>query len=992
MYQSPGFIGWIATFCLILSFAAQMTAQNGQYDLRFNLNDCDENRIFIDIEIKSSSNATSFALGDQNYRFSFTRNAIANPFIAEELDIAGAIPAGNEVVFYSPHDLNGSGDTILSYNLELLSSIGYELTDEWTSVGRVGFDIIDPSACVEITWHTENIFPTVFISEVISDVEREVATQGTLEDLSICLSECSMPIPPVANDDDVTVDAGSEGVFNILTNDTAPAGADLETVTLINEPPLSEGTIAVNNFGLTIFTPALGFVGSVTPVTYEVCADNGLCDQAIINITVEGNAPIANDDNITISAGNGGVFNVLTNDIAPVGSDFSTIALLNIPPSSQGTISVNNFGLAIFTPASGFVGNVTPITYRVCADNGLCDQAIINITVEGDAPIANDDIITINAGDNGVFNILANDIAPTGSAFATITLINTPPSSQGTISTNNSGLTTFTPANGFVGNVTTITYEVCADNGLCDQANINITIQGEAPTANDDNVAVVNSGGAFNILANDVIPAGQMVETINILTDTPANEGTLTVNNSGLASFTPATGFSGDITPINYQICLTNTLCDEATIFINVSPPATVDIVGTIYAKNGTTPLTKVDVVLSGDEDNSIYTITGSYSFDVTPGGDYTITPSKTSSMTNGVTSIDLAISQGHILGLFDLATVYDVIAMDVNQSCTLSSVDLAITQAVILGLLDEFPEGKSWKFVPANIEFPDIDTPCDYEQFLSYENLNTDATGQDFIGVKIGDVNNTSDPIEGFTSNAPMTFSIANAAAAPDEIIQIPVSISEAIDIATWQLTHTWDANVLEFQGIEMINEALANGIAFGEHAIETGQLTSLWLHPENLSVTFNEETPAYYLTFKVTGETGQFTQISTNSDLTPAIAYNDDFEEVEIFSVNGLLEVQAITDVTNISSENNLLPFKNMPNPFDNHTTIHFELPYAGEVNISIYNILGKEIKHFNGHYTAGANSLLWNDAALLPAGVYTCELQFEQYQQTIKLLHTH
>ncbi len=653
---------------------------------------------------------------------------------------------------------------------------------------------------------------------------------------------------------------------------------------------------------------------------------------------------------------------------------------------------MNNSGLTSFTPASGFFGDVSPITYELCANNGLCDQAVINITVQTGPPTANDDNVSINAGSDGTFNILANDTAAPGTDFETITLLNNVPSSQGIITTNDNGLTTFTPATGFVGSVNAINYEVCADNGLCDEATIFITVVGEAPVANDDNVVVLSSGGAFNILVNDVIPTGQNVETLTLLTGLPATEGTITVNNSGLTSFTPAVGFFGDVTPIDYQLCITNTLCDEATIFINVSPPATVDIVGNIYKKDGTTPLTKVDIALSGDEIDDLTTITGTYSFDVTSGGNYTITPTKTGSMTNGVTSIDLAISQGHILGLFDLGTVYDVIAMDVNQSCTLSSVDLAITQAVILGILDEFPEGKSWKFVPADIEFPNMDTPCDYEQFLSYENLDTDVTGQNFIGVKIGDVNNSYDPTGGFTSNDPMRFSIADAVAAPDEIVQIPVSISEAIDIATWQLTHTWDANVLEFQGIEMINETLASGLVFGEHAIEEGQLTSLWLHPENLAVTFNEETPAYYLTFKVVGEIGTSTQISTNSAITPAIGYNDDFEEINIISTDGLLEIQAITDVTDISSENNVLSFTNMPNPFHDNTVIQFELPYAGEANILIYNILGKEIKQFNGYYEAGVNTVLWNDAAQFPAGIYTCELQFEQYQQTIKLLHTY
>ena len=62
---------------------------------------------------------------------------------------------------------------------------------------------------------------------------------------------------------------------------------------------------------------------------------------------------------------------------------------------------------------------------------------------------------------------------------------------------------------------------------------------------------------------------------------------------------------------------------------------------------------------------------------------------------------------------------------------------------------------------------------------------------------------------------------------------------------------------------------------------------------------------------------------------------------------------------------------------------------MPQAGEANLLIYNILGKQIKHFNQHYEAGVHRLDWNDAAQFPAGIYTCELQFEQHRQSIKLL---
>jgi len=219
-----------------------------------------------------------------------------------------------------------------------------------------------------------------------------------------------------------TVDAGSSSTFNILANDNAPVGTNFQTVALLNTIPASQGTITTNNSGLTTFIPAVGFVGNVNPITYQVCADNGLCDQAIISIIVQGEAPIANDDNIVV-LGAGGVFNILANDAIPTGQIVESLTILTNLPASQGTITVDNNGLVNFTPATGFSGNINPISYELCADNGLCDEAIIYIEVQASPPTANDDNVTISAGSAGTFNILANDNAPAGSDFQTVAFL-----------------------------------------------------------------------------------------------------------------------------------------------------------------------------------------------------------------------------------------------------------------------------------------------------------------------------------------------------------------------------------------------------------------------------------------------------------------------------------------------------------------------------------------------------------------------------------------
>jgi len=150
--------------CLLLFILQQATAQSGKYDLQALLHqvDCDNMKASIDIAVKAHNANSTFDIAEQNYRLSFQREAIDNPVIIEELELAGPIqlPDGN-LALYSPHSLIGSIDTVISYNIELQSDHGVRvLESEWTNIGRIGFDIEDTSECLNLEWHTTSFGST----------------------------------------------------------------------------------------------------------------------------------------------------------------------------------------------------------------------------------------------------------------------------------------------------------------------------------------------------------------------------------------------------------------------------------------------------------------------------------------------------------------------------------------------------------------------------------------------------------------------------------------------------------------------------------------------------------------------------------------------------------------------------------------------------------------------------------------------------------------
>ena len=73
--------------------------------------------------------------------------------------------------------------------------------------------------------------------------------------------------------------------------------------------------------------------------------------------------------------------------------------------------------------------------------------------------------------------------------------------------------------------------------------------------------------------------------------------------------------------------------------------------------------------------------------------------------------------------------------------------------------------------------------------------------------------------------------------------------------------------------------------------------------------------------------------------------------------------------------------------PNPFNNQTTISFNLPTAGDVSLKLYDITGREVAILDaGHKTIGMNNVIWN-AEGVASGVYFVRLTVDGGQQLVK-----
>jgi hypothetical protein len=77
------------------------------------------------------------------------------------------------------------------------------------------------------------------------------------------------------------------------------------------------------------------------------------------------------------------------------------------------------------------------------------------------------------------------------------------------------------------------------------------------------------------------------------------------------------------------------------------------------------------------------------------------------------------------------------------------------------------------------------------------------------------------------------------------------------------------------------------------------------------------------------------------------------------------------------------------NYPNPFNSSTTIAFELPTLGEVNLTVFDLLGRHVATLvNEELAAGLHRVQF-DGSKLTSGIYVYHLQTGEHVQTRKLM---
>jgi CshA-type fibril repeat protein len=505
-------------------------------------------------------------------------------------------------------------------------------------------------------------------------------SSGEVEDYSITIA--SSAVPNAVNDTSTNAQDINQ-VISPLANDNFEAGvsADITTLKLcgIDDPATSglnesespnnctkpsltipgEGIYTVNSNGTVTFDPFPSYVGTATPVRYQILDAQLRPSNATITPTVTP-SPTATADttrdyvNVTQSK------DILTNDTAGVGVLSPSTAKLcstGQSPSSCTALTVSvtggvytlntTTGVITFTPTADWVGTAPAVRYQVADGSGQVTTSTYTPTVVSQ-PIATNDTSSAGYDVTQTISPLLND-TPGGSPLVASTLklcgIDDPTTSglnesespnnctkilltipgEGTYTVNSDGTVTFNPLPTFYGTASPRPYQISDALGETTSANITPSVgtpplpAAQANTSSGaydsnqtlsplDGDTAGSSSFPFQVasiklcgLADNTVTPAIPAETPNSCSQTTVivpGEGTYTLDTTtGVVTFNPLSTFTGQVqTPVTYQVKDSLDRYVNSTLTPTVGPPPV--------------PTATADALTSGYDANQTYTPT----------------------------------------------------------------------------------------------------------------------------------------------------------------------------------------------------------------------------------------------------------------------------------------------------------------------------------------------------------------------------------------------
>lgn len=399
------------------------------------------------------------------------------------------------------------------------------------------------------------------------------------------------------------------------------------------------------------------------------------------------------------------------------------------------------------------------------------------------------------------------------------------------------------------------------------------------------------------------------------------------------------------------------------------------NVAGRISSESGI-PIRETSVQLTGMMTlEGVTDIDGSYQFlDVPEGPNYKLTPGNNLNHKNGVSTLDLILISKHIIGVTPLSSPYKIIAADVNQSGAVSTLDLIKIRRLILGLDAEFSENTSWRFVEESYTFLNPENPLaeSFPETVIIDYLDKD-TIINFIGMKIGDVNESFDPTDQRSARPQLKLLTSNLHMEEGSLYELEFA-PETKDLIGYQFTLAVDlqkADLLGFKPLENMGSQ-----HFNNQFLNLGLLGVSWDQSNLLYL------PKFNMKIKAKCNCTVQEILQINSRLVRPEVYREEAKgDIEIYDLTLGFEKDELINVSN------RLIIR--PNPFRTNVTIQYETPYAEQAEWLIFDVNGKIIQGAEVQLEKGIHQFEFDKKDFPASGTYLFQLKSKHFTTTRKII---
>ena len=365
----------------------------------------------------------------------------------------------------------------------------------------------------------------------------------------------------------------------------------------------------------------------------------------------------------------------------------------------------------------------------------------------------------------------------------------------------------------------------------------------------------------------------------------------------------------------------------------------------------------------------------GSYGFDVNPAGqNYSLVVNREDEVINGLSTLDLVLIQRHILGILPLNSPYKIIASDATNDNSVTARDILEFRKIILGISNDLPDNEAWRFIAKAASFVDQETPWPFIEKIEIANLNSDEMENDFIGIKLGDVNQdvniNNSQIAETRHDGRLQIVVENQNVSSGEVFIVPIhmpALKENMYGFQFTLLH---------QGLTVLDiEDGSLEVSDNQFARFEELTTFSW----NDVIEDQPDEALFYLKL----------QAQEDLVLKDRLEINDQITKSEAYVGTGFTKKYLEITVVESDKSDQISLGQNVPNPMFDTSYIPFYLPKSSHVQFSFYDMLGQLIKQEIVYKTRGNHRFQIELSELDTKGMLFYEMKVDNQVKSGKML---